>query len=61
MSLDSAAALPGTSYAFDGEGTLVNVNSGNGFAFTTQAVRFRFQSAAHHRRYTEPICRSTMQ
>ena len=39
MSLDAAAALPGTNYTFDGEGTLVNVHTGNGFAFTTQAVR----------------------
>jgi hypothetical protein len=39
MSIDAAAALPGTNYAFDGKGTLVNVNTGAGFAFTTQTVR----------------------
>jgi hypothetical protein len=42
MSVDASAALPGTNYAFDSEGTLVNVNTGEGFAFTTQSVHFIF-------------------
>ena len=44
MSIDAAAALPGTNYAFDGAGTLVNVNTGTGFTFTTQAVRVSLYS-----------------
>jgi hypothetical protein len=43
MSVDAEAALPGTNYTFDSDGTLVNVNTGAGFAFTTQAVRMQSQ------------------
>ncbi len=44
MSIDAPVALPGTNYAYDSAGTLVDVNTGTGFSFTTQAVRAAFDS-----------------